>query len=81
MPRLANVTLDKLDDSVKNWLNALALEFRSVQPSQEERSLQFCSPVAIPWTLTRLQDQNTQTLNGALAFVPFILQQARPGLA
>ncbi|CAE7199518.1 ADCY10 [Symbiodinium natans] len=39
---LANVTLDKLDDSVKNWLN----------------------------------DQNTQTLNGALAFVPFILQQA-----
>ncbi|CAE7242806.1 ADCY10, partial [Symbiodinium necroappetens] len=42
MPRLANVTLDKLDDSVKNWLN----------------------------------DQNTQTLNGALAFVPFILQQA-----
>eukprot|EP00440_Ansanella_granifera_P071923 gb/GFBE01078051.1/.p1 GENE.gb/GFBE01078051.1/~~gb/GFBE01078051.1/.p1 ORF type:complete len:1043 (+),score=304.23 gb/GFBE01078051.1/:1-3129(+) len=39
---LANITVDKLDDSVKNWLN----------------------------------DQNTQTLNGALAFVPFILQEA-----
>lgn len=39
---LANITVDKLDDSVKKWLN----------------------------------DQNTQTLNGALAFVPFILQQA-----
>ncbi|CAJ1351668.1 unnamed protein product [Effrenium voratum] len=39
---LANITVDKLEDSVKNWL----------------------------------KDQNTQTLNGALAFVPFILQQA-----
>eukprot|EP00438_Fugacium_kawagutii_P018386 Skav209005 [mRNA] locus=scaffold2686:287459:290281:- [translate_table: standard] len=39
---LANITVDKLDDNVKKWLN----------------------------------DQNTQTLNGALAFVPFILQQA-----
>ena len=27
------------------------------------------------------KDQNTQTLNGALAFVPFILQQALEGIA
>mmetsp|Transcript_52533 Transcript_52533/g.94242 ORF Transcript_52533/g.94242 Transcript_52533/m.94242 type:complete len:1050 (-) Transcript_52533:209-3358(-) len=39
---LANITVDKLDDSVKNWLN----------------------------------DKNAETLKGALAFVPFILQEA-----
>eukprot|EP00930_Biecheleria_cincta_P063811 TRINITY_DN4933_c0_g2_i1.p1 TRINITY_DN4933_c0_g2~~TRINITY_DN4933_c0_g2_i1.p1 ORF type:complete len:1042 (-),score=195.94 TRINITY_DN4933_c0_g2_i1:241-3366(-) len=39
---LHNITIDKLDDNVKNWLN----------------------------------NQNAQTLEGAVAFVPWILQQA-----